>query len=211
MRKHYFAAFALLFMTCLFAQDKACGWYGTLAADKRRAMPPFASSQKIVLISYFTTAYSEKPIVDDKGEQIIAEDSASVAKKMEMKVLREYDVSHILGKPKKFAALEVAELNPSEKDSLSRWFFNYRSKPGIDLNMQTNKCFTPRNAVLFIDDSGKVFAYIEVSFECNRFVIRPDVAWFNQLSLLSDCDGKYNILRDIFRQKKVGYGINILK
>lgn len=210
MRKLY-VALVLLIAASGIAQDKSCGWYGTLAADKRRAMPPFYNAQKIVLISYFTTAYSERPIVNEKGEQIIAEDSASVASKMEMKVLREYDVSHILGKPKKFAALEVAELNPSERDSLSRWFFNYRSKPGADLNMQTNKCFTPRNAVLFIDSANKVFAYIEVSFECNRFVIRPDVAWFNQLSLLADCDGKYNILRDIFRQKKVGYGINILK
>ncbi|WP_290847081.1 hypothetical protein [Flavobacterium sp.] len=211
--KNCFAALLLLVVISGFAQDKACGWYGTLSADKRRAMPPFSSARKIVLISFFSTAYSDKPIVDEKGEVITAEDSASVASKMHMKVVREFDVSNILGgRVKKFAALEVAELTSSEKDSLSRWFFNYRTKPeSKEFNMQTTKCYTPRNAVMFLDASNKVVAYIEVAFECNRFVIRPDVDWFNKMSLLSGCDGKYSILRDIFRRKKIGYGINSLK
>lgn len=211
--KNIFSALLLLITVCGLAQGKACGWYGTLSAEKRRAMPPFASAHRIFAVSFFTTAYSDKPIVDDNGREIVAEDSASVAGKMGFKVLREFDVSHIAGgRTKKLAAIEMAELNTAEKDSLSRWFFNYRANPKAkELGMQTSKCYTPRNAIMFVDASNKVVAYIEVSFECNRFVIRPDVDWFNQLSLLSGCDGKYAILKELFRRKKIGYGVDAMK
>ncbi|MBD3581057.1 hypothetical protein [Flavobacterium selenitireducens] len=197
-----------------FGQHNVCGWYGTLSAEKRRAMPPFASAEKVVLISFFTTASYSEEIVNDKGETVVAEDSLSIAQKLDVKVLREFDLSTVgnSGKRKKYAAIEMAELNSIEKDSLSRWFFNYRTNGSSkEMTMKSVKSYVPNNAVLFLDAADRVVAYIEVCFDCQRYVIKPDVAWFTQMGLLAGCDGKYEVLRQMFRKKKIGYGVDSIK
>lgn len=212
--KNWLATFAILLSGIVFGQHNVCGWYGTLSAEKRRAMPPFASAEKVVLISFFTTASYSEEIVNDKGETVIAEDSLSIAQKLDMKVLKEFDLSTVgnSGKRKKYAAIEMAELNTFEKDSLSRWFFNYRTNASMkEMTMKTVKSYTPSNAVLFLDAADRVVAYIEVCFECQRYVIKPDVAWFTQMGLLAGCDGKYEVLRQMFRKKKIGYGVDVMK
>lgn len=205
------AALLFLISGCLYAQDHLCGWYGTLSAEKRRAMPPFSSAEKIVLISFFSTGFSDQ-IIDENGNAIKGEDSASVRDNLKMNVIREFDVTHLAGKTKKFAVLEMAELNTSEKDSLSRWFFNYRPKKlPAERWIEPVGCFTPRNAVIFLDASAKVVAFIEVCFECRGYYVSPDVRWFNDLNRMTGCHGKIDLLMPIFRRKQIGYGVNIMK
>jgi len=212
--KSWSVFFVFFLSGAVFGQQNVCGWYGTLSADKRRAMPPFASAEKVVFISFFTTASYSEQIVNEKGETVVAEDSSAIAQQLNMKVVREFalPVTASSGKQKKYAAIEMAELNAIEKDSLSRWFFNYRTNGGAkEMTMKTVKSYTPSNAVLFLDSSDKVVAYIEVCFECSRYVIKPDVAWFSQMGLLEGCNGKFDILRKMFRKKGIGYGVDVVK
>jgi len=209
--KSLFAIVSLLWVSIACSQD-ICGYYGTLPAEKRRTMAPFASAKKVVLISFFSSAYNEK-ILDSKGSHLVADDSLTVAGILQMQVKREFDISHLQpnGKTKKYAALEVVDLPAADKDSLSRWFFNYRPKKAVgDLPMRPVEKYTPRNAVLFMD-GNRVIAYIEVCFECSQYRLFPHAQWFNEQSQVQGCEGRYEILKQLFRRKGIGYGVNFEK
>lgn len=203
-------AFAIaLFWTVAASAQTVCGWYGTMPVEKRRAAYPFKGAKKVVFISFFSSVYSS--VVDSEtGEPIKTTDSADVVNKLNVNVLRDFQLSHISPwKIKNYPATEILELDQQEIDSLSRWYFNYRPKriPN-EISIEPVGCYEPRNAILFLDESGKATSFIEVCFQCVSYGIAPRDEAFNQLTQMSGCFEKIEILREMFRKKGITRGVN---
>jgi hypothetical protein len=63
-------------------------------------------------------------------------------------------------------------------------------------------CYSPRNAVLFMDRNGKVLAELEVCFECLGFETKPQDFYVNDVR---EC--MYDALKKIFADEGVTFGI----
>ena len=88
-------------------------------------------------------------------------------------------------------------LNQVQSDSIFSIFSNYSSKKeGRDVAA----CFDPRHSILFYKKK-KVFAAIEICFTCNQIIHTPRV----NVGIL--CDNKLNLLRDLFGQFGIKYGL----
>ncbi len=60
---------------------------------------------------------------------------------------------------------EIKALTLSQIDTLTDIMFNECSRWNISFGDEKG-CYFPRNAILFLDNTGKVFEYMEICFEC---------------------------------------------
>lgn len=62
-------------------------------------------------------------------------------------------------------------------------------------------CYEPRNGIVFVDSNERVFAYIEICFECqqHRFSSRRIKPW-------DDCEQKHDMLRHFFADQGIKFG-----
>jgi hypothetical protein len=68
--------------------------------------------------------------------------------------------------------------------------------------LKMRSCYSPRNAVLFMNKNGKVVAELEVCFECLRFETKPQHFYVRDVR---EC--MYDALKKIFADAGVKYGI----
>lgn len=64
------------------------------------------------------------------------------------------------------------------------------------------ECYNPRNAILFIDSSGKTFEFIEICFECRKTERSSD-----KISLGEMCNQKLELIKNFFKEVGIEYGI----
>jgi len=96
---------------------------------------------------------------------------------------------------------EIKTLTFSQVDRLTDILYNYGYR-GTIYTMSTAMCYNPRNAILFIDSSGKAFEFIEICFECDKTRESSD-----KISLGDLCDQKMSMLKDLFKKTGIEYGI----
>ncbi|WP_461789007.1 hypothetical protein [Pedobacter sp.] len=97
---------------------------------------------------------------------------------------------------------EVKSLNYLLVDNLTDILFNYGyiRKPNI---IELTKCYEPRNGILFLDEEGKVFEFIEVCFGCKKLVYS-----YQEEAKTDDFERpKFKMLRELFLKSKIEYGI----
>lgn len=68
-----------------------------------------------------------------------------------------------------------------------------------------SQCFDPRNAVLFIDKTGKLKAYVLICFHCRRFLQNPEKPGWNW----DFCDQKFEMIRQFFISTGIRYGTDL--
>lgn len=95
--------------------------------------------------------------------------------------------------------LERIVLNKTQIDSLTDLLFNNFYKGEI-LVIEGTGCFMPRNAIVFVDASGKEFERADVCFECLNYYTAPTKFKFGD-----DCKWKISLLDPFF----VSCGIKI--
>ena len=96
---------------------------------------------------------------------------------------------------------EIKTLNLAQVDQLTNILYNYSFRGKFDFALET-LCYNPRNAILFFDDKGKLFAYIELCFECiNSELSSP------RIKLGDNCAGKYQLLQNFFAKSGITYGV----
>ena len=93
--------------------------------------------------------------------------------------------------------IEYAVLDSSKINTQTDILYNYDYKEQTLINT-VHSCFSPRNAIVFLDSSNKILSYIEICFECKEISISS-----NEIVTGNFCEGKYNILKDFF----IGLGI----
>lgn len=96
---------------------------------------------------------------------------------------------------------ERVMLTGAQVDSLTDILYNYGyiRRGGSD---KTRECYSPRNAIVFIDAEGKAFAFIEICFMC--FNTRESD---ERISLGELCEDKLQMIRQFFGHAGVKFGI----
>lgn len=97
---------------------------------------------------------------------------------------------------------EVKTLTYPQVDKLSNIIYNYGYRGTIH-TMSVAACYNPRNAILFLDNKGKVVEFIEICFECNRILESSE-----RISLGEMCNQKLEMLLDLFKNVGIEYGIS---
>jgi hypothetical protein len=103
---------------------------------------------------------------------------------------------------------EIRTLTQSQIDTLTDLIFNYdnksiyKPKRNVYFIGTSMNCYNPRNAILFIDKDRKVFEFIEICFECDKFYSSSDSVGFG-----SDCNQKLELIKDFFHRTGIEYGI----
>ena len=97
---------------------------------------------------------------------------------------------------------ESITLNAIQIDSLSDIIYNTGYK-GIFYSFEEG-CYIPRNAILFIDSTGRVFEYIELCFQCGGYKISSKKVKAGEF-----CLEKYSLLELFFKKAGIKYGIEM--
>lgn len=96
---------------------------------------------------------------------------------------------------------EVKMLNLSQIERLTDVIFNYSHK-GKYYVFSDVKCYEPRNAIIFLDYNNKVLGFIEICFGCDHLRTSD-----KRINIGDFCTEKYNLIRDIFLESRIKYGI----
>ncbi|WP_152269794.1 hypothetical protein [Agriterribacter humi] len=151
-----------------------CIYQNKSTARQRLELFPFKKAYKIQIVSF------DKPDLIISGGEIPIKDKVVDYSKLK----------------------EFKTLSNTEIDTLTDILYNHVYK-GPFLTSFKSKCYNPRNAILFIDSSGQVFAFIELCFECNGF--RTDS---EDVQTGDFCDQKYELLRSFFVRLGIAFGTN---
>jgi hypothetical protein len=82
------------------------------------------------------------------------------------------------------------------------------SERKINLNgrFKETSCYQPRNAIIFLDTNGNIFAHIDICFECRKIETTPaNINWGGF------CIGKLDIIKQYFASVGIKYGVTTLK
>jgi hypothetical protein len=155
---------------------------------------PFKSAKKIEIVSFPFNVLTE----------------------FDSTTMEEVKVDEIYNLPLKNGELDMRFIK--EKETLDSSFilalmntlFNigFRGKPTMT---SETKCYSPRHAVLFYDDknSKNPYVYYEICFECQHFyVLENKERMYDKYKLGEFCDGKWQLLEDLFRKTGIKEGFN---
>jgi hypothetical protein len=94
---------------------------------------------------------------------------------------------------------ESVTMDKATIDSLTHILFNVGFR-GKTLTTEVYMCYSPRNAILFIDSEGKVFEFIELCFECHNNRLSSPIVKTGEF-----CSDKYNIIKDFFMRQGIKF------
>jgi hypothetical protein len=154
------------------AKNHKCAYIGKYTDTERQAMYPYNLASKVLLVSFDT-------LEADAYTHILP----------------------MLNSEVNLSALkENVALNKTGIDSLTDIIFNL-GYSGKILLLENTGCYDPHNAILFTDDDGKIFEYMEICFGCDRIRVSSERLEFGE-----PCDGKYEAIREFFKSKDIKIG-----
>jgi hypothetical protein len=197
MKNHILFLFFFLSITYSFSQKKNNVECGTF---------PFNESKKILLISYPNE--ESFMILDEDGNYKASKNDSLGFSKAGFKIEKEFLFQLNDTLPKKvYDATKIVELNQFEIVEFSNWIINYdykiikKNKP---INSSLTKCYTPRNAFIFLNISNQVISVLEVCFECGHYYLLPNPNNFGR-TLGIDCDEKFKYFKTLFENKEFSF------
>ena len=192
-------------MTYSFSQEKSnvkCGFFGNKSVKERNATFPFNKIKKILLISYPNE--ESFMILGEDGNYSTTQNDSLGFSKAGFKIEKEFSFQINDTFPKSvYDATKIIELNQIEIDEFSNWLINYdyqlvrKNKP---VSISLANCYTPRNAVVFLNNDNKVISILEICFECGHYYLLPDPNKFGR-TLGIDCDEKLDYFKSLFEKK----------
>ncbi|WP_439478926.1 hypothetical protein [Chryseobacterium aquaticum] len=152
---------------------------------------PFNKTTKVKIVSYNTDFLSEFPIpLPPLGKNV----DSTIIKRLISEQTFPIKLEKILGKESLEGIKQTKTLNFKETFELSQLLYNTCGKFKNDMR-EVNKCFFPRNAVLFLDDNDIVFEILEICFECQRMQFNSE----KSLEINGMCDNFYPIIEKVFK------------
>ena len=161
---------------------------------QRLRMYPFSKAIKVIAVSFPAMERNHQVFIDDNSTPAAAPDTA-------------YEAGlHVLdGKLNYCSIIEAKTLTADQISRLTDIIYNtaYRKK---GFNIENHyKCFNPRNAVLFYDEKGKIFDYVEICFECKNAESLSE-----NLDVGTLCNQKYDMLKKFLTNVGLVHGTEIL-
>ncbi|WP_289665184.1 hypothetical protein [Flavobacterium panacagri] len=99
---------------------------------------------------------------------------------------------------------ETATLNTEQINKLTDIVFNF-TYTRLPHEFVDTMCYMPRNAILFLDSNNKIIAYLEICFGCDHYKSSD-----KRLNIGEYCTTKYDMLKSIFEESNIKYGISIV-
>lgn len=102
---------------------------------------------------------------------------------------------------------ESQTLGVDKRDELTDILYNIGFTPDINPRFKfigEYKCYEPRNGILFLDQRGKAFEFIEICFACQKTRTSS-----RRVKEGTYCNQKFELLNDFFRRAGIKYGISI--
>lgn len=154
------------------ADNHNCLYQNKFTSRQRLEIFPFSKSSKIQIVSF------------DKPDSIIVGGEIPIKNNV-------VDYSKLI---------DVKTLSSTQIDTLTDILYNYIYK-GTFFTFFKSNCYNPKNAILFIDNLGRVYAFIELCFECNAFRTSDETVQVGDF-----CDQKYDMLKSFFARLGVAFG-----
>jgi len=202
----YIIVFIFLIGFNCFSQNPKIKWglYGKKTVEERRATFPFSDAKKVLLVSFPNPINS---IVEVDGV-LITNDSLKLIN-MHFNIIKSFELPE---RKNRYYATEIVQLNQNQIDSLSNILINYKLKKDKlpkEYVVFGIGCYTPRNAILFLDDNDKVLSYIEICFECQKFYQNPKetIVNFNLFSMLEESFKMIDLIKDFMKINGIKYGV----
>jgi hypothetical protein len=189
-----------------YSQNSKLEWglYGKKTVEERRATFPFSDAKKVILVAF----PSPNMIVIDEEDNRLAIDSLNIAK-WNLNIIKSFELPE---RKQKYFATQIVELKQNQIDSLSHILINYKLKKDKlpkEYTIFNIGCYTPRNAILFLDYNDKVISYIEVCFECHQFYQMPKETITN-INLFSQLEVSFkmiDLIKDFMSLNGIKYGV----
>jgi hypothetical protein len=151
------------------------------SVEQRREMFPFDKAKKVLFIAFrnhemFGISY---PILSELidtsvgvDEKLIILPKIEKSNCQQKEIIRKWRYSDVDTSQKfqlypDYCAIESIELNTSQVDTLSNLLFNYQLNKPVLISRHSG-CYSPRNAILFLNDKNQILALIEICFECGQ-------------------------------------------
>lgn len=189
-----------------FSQNSKIKWglYGKKTIEERKATIPFSEAKKVLLVAFPSPNQLE---VDEEGNELTI-DSLNLIR-LKYNIIKSFELPE---KHLKYFATEVVELNQKQIDSLSHILLNYKLKKDKlpkEIAFFAIGCYTPRNAILFLDSNDKILSYIEICFECHQFYQLPKetIINFNLFSNLEESFKMIDLIKDFMKVNGIKFGI----
>ena len=102
-----------------------------------------------------------------------------------------------------FKFKEIKTLNLVQIDSLIDLLYNIGVKGNV-FKFTPRSCYSPRNAILFLNSNNKIFESLEICFECHRTKTSSE-----KINDGISCEQKFDLLRLYFKKQGIKYGVDI--
>ena len=136
----------------ILEEDRIDHDFSKFSLSKRLATYPFRKAARIKLVS-FNLNHDFRPPTVFLDSTVVIEEKEEV---LMSKVMKSGDFSKLD---------QMQDLNPDQIAKLSDILYNTCARHYITSGAQMG-CYYPRNAILFLDKSNKIFEYFEVCFGC---------------------------------------------
>jgi len=189
--------FLLLTAITVHGQDDGadCGMYGKKTIEQRNKLFPFSKAKKILLVSYADYAFRIPP----EDDTIVAPPPLGINRY----VIREEGF-----KDRVYNTIEEVDLELSDVQLLSNIVVNFRLKKfKKGLLVAGSLCYEPRNSILFFDENNDIICCLEICFDCWESFMRSDPDNLTQFDDVYGCEGKLELIRELFRKNGIKYGI----
>lgn len=161
------------------SDNNACVHKGNLSASLRAMKYPLNRAKRVQLVSF-----TGGPVKLPNGVLTAITEIPKKNGKIDYKRLR-----------------EIKTLSVTQVDKLTDILYNYGLAKG-EHNILLLKCYMPRNAIIFLDEKGKTFEYIEICFECRRIEKSS-----NKIDTGDWCSDKIFMLAGFFKKAVIKYGV----
>lgn len=199
--------FLLLFGFNCYSQNSKIKWglYGKKTVEERRATFPFSEAKKVLLISF---PDPNMVVENDETGERSKIDSLNLTR-WDFKIIKSFKLPE---KDYKYYTTEIVELNQNKIDSLSHILINYKLKKNKlpkEYMFFVVGCYSPRNAILFLDSFDKIISYVEICFECHQFYQIPKgtIPNINIFSSLKESSKMIDLIKGIFESNGIEYGV----
>ena len=162
-----------------FEKNGVCVRKRSLSFKKRIENFPFDSASQIVFVSHKTK-------VGPIGQDLI-------------KYLDSVKIGQDTINKSEFH--EIVNLNLKQIEELTDVIYNYGYK-AKNYSISDTKCYDPRNAIIFLNKEMKIIAFIEICFGCDHLRTSDE-----RISYGEYCEQKFELLKKIFAESGIKYGI----
>lgn len=187
---------------------------------QRRKMFPFDKAQKVLFIAFrnkelFKNSYKFDTQVMDTSRtldgqlvilpRLVKDDGYEKKEIIKTWGFFDRDTVHAFGILPGYNAIESIELSSSQVDTLSNLLLNYRLNKS-PLTSYRAGCYTPRNAILFLNEKNQIIAFIEICFEC--YQMKFSYSTDSEQLLESHCGSRIFAINAFFSRTGIKYGVD---